>query len=367
MRPLVLLSAFLLACPVDPGDPAEPPVEYPDTLAWPVDEAGPYEVGYLKLETSYTLPSTGEVRTIPVHLWFPTEDTEGDEVRHEGIFMDPSLGGATPMNPVHEGGYPVLVYSHGDQGYGGASNFLMHHVARHGWLAVAPDHMGNTLSTSVQPRPVHMHVDRSHDIRAALDFVEAGIDELAGPAQVDGAVMAGHSYGGHTTWATAGGDFDVAAIEQRCTDDPDQYGAGSCNQMAFDAFEAGGRDDRLVAAIPLDGAGNTDWFGDTGLGAISIPMFQFYTDGDLARRTPAARAPGVELSTVQIAGACHQTFALGSPCSTLGGEEGFAIVEAYAFAFARRQVLGDDSALTTAILDGSHEVSDRVTYEPVGR
>jgi predicted dienelactone hydrolase len=358
MRTALLPAAacLLLGCPADGPDP----VEYPDTLAWALDEAGPFQAAHFRFLTDYVMPTTGETRQIWVSVWYPTEDTEGDPPDHYGGFAGEAFERATAAEPVHEGGYPVLAYSHGHVMYPAASKFLGQHFATHGWITVAPAHEGNTLTTAGEddPRPVHLWIDRSFDVSAALDAVADGRFELAGPANMDRVVMSGHSFGGHTTWATAGGSFDVDAIEANC--DNDRFIPGTCGQQVLDAFADGALDDRVLGAIALDGSGGEDWFGPTGLGDIAVPMMQQYTDSDPGRIVPPERAPGVDIVDVEIEGACHGTFSVATGCG-LDPDEGYAIVSAYAFAFARQVALGDDSARTAAVLDGSELLSERVT------
>lgn len=353
-RLLLAAPLFLFGCGTEP--PAE---EWPDTLEWAVDEAGPFQVGHEMLDATYVMPSTGESRTIPVSVWYPTEDTEGLPAEHYAAIAGDSFQWATPAPPVHEGGYPVLAYSHGHVMFPAASKFLMRHAASHGWVAVAPAHLGNTLITAGQNdiRPVHMWLDRSTDITAALDLLADGRPALAGAANMDRVVMSGHSFGGHSTWASAGGSFDVDAIEARCAND--EYLAGSCTPMAMDAFADGAGDPRFVAAIAMDGAGTESWFGATGLGSIQIPMMQMYTDSDAGRITPPSRAPGVDLVDVEIAGACHGTFSVATGCA-LPPDEGYGLVQTYALAFARHHALGDDTQGTTALLTGAELMSDRI-------
>ena len=69
---------------------------------------------------------------------------------------------------------------------------------------------------------------------------------------------------------------------------------------------------------------------------------------------------GVERTWIDLAGGCHQTFALGA-CGTLDVAEGYRVVNAYALAFGRAQLLDDDSV--AAILNGSEAVSDVVTLQ----
>lgn len=56
---------------------------------------GPYNVGYRVFETSYQPLVHDGTCTIPVHVWYPTDDIEGDDVVYELAWPDPeAFGGA---------------------------------------------------------------------------------------------------------------------------------------------------------------------------------------------------------------------------------------------------------------------------------
>ena len=89
---------LLLACGTDPVDTGADTVE--DPLSWSVMESGRYQVGYRLVEQTYTDPA-GETVTIPVSLWYPTEDTSGFSPMYYGIQEDEdAIEGATPAAPA---------------------------------------------------------------------------------------------------------------------------------------------------------------------------------------------------------------------------------------------------------------------------
>jgi hypothetical protein len=56
--------------------------------------------------------------------------------------------------------------------------------------------------------------------------------------------------------------------------------------------------------------------------------------------------------------ACHQTFALGG-CEALPTDEGYAIVQTWGLAFARRHLLGDTTM--DPLLDGTESIDPRAS------
>jgi len=364
--PFVVLIALLFA--LGCAEPDTESEEGPEPNSWAVDEPGPYSVGYRSWETSYVPAGSIEERSLVVHLWYPTLDEDGVTATYEFMFPDENtLVDASPEAPVHEEGYPVLAYSHGNQGFAGSSSFLMRHFASHGWLAVAPDHSGNTLSTHQSPRPLSLWLNRSSDVSHALDEVETGNEDSTHPSSLPGLAntsqvpMAGHSFGAYTVWASMGASFDRGQIESRC--DAGDYPADQCTDSLLDAFEAGAGDARLVGGIPMAGSGREEWFGPDGLNDVNLPMLQMSGSLDAgAVEGTWELADQVAMTWIDIEGGCHQLFGLGT-CPEVPSEEGFSIVNTYALAFARNRVLADISETTMGILNGSDVVSERVTLQ----
>ena len=85
----------------------------------------------------------------------------------------------------------------------------------------------------------------------------------------------------------------------------------------------------------------------------------FVGDDDAARRH--LRPDTVE---VDLEGGCHESFASGLPCPTLDTDLGFRVIGVYTLAFARLHVLGDDSAATAAVLDGTTVVDPLARVNP---
>lgn len=339
----------------DPGPDGNPHA----SLDLPVDQRGPYQAGHKLYETTYTPEGESEPRTIKIHVWYPTEETSGEHPTFVGLFAGIySFEDATLAPPLEEAGYPVHVYSHGDRGWAGTSEELMSYYASHGWVAVGPDHTGNTLDGNLDPRPTATYITRPQDISQSLDFLEnlPSEEPLAGRLQLDRVVMSGHSFGTYSTWAIAGTDYDVEAIRADCPS-----AEGTCSEAELDAFSAGFRDPRVIAGIPMAGGDRKEWFTD--LDSAEIPILLMSASADpVGADQVFAEMQSLDLTWVEVSGGCHQLFGLGN-CPDIENGVGYGIVDTYALAFGRHHVLGDDSAKTLGILDGSTSVSDLVTFQ----
>jgi predicted dienelactone hydrolase len=332
-------------------------------LDYPVDKVGPFRVGYRSWKTTYT-PPIGDARTIRINVWYPTNVTSGSNpvygiVRDTDVFSD-----ATLAPPVETAGYPVHVYSHGRSGFGGTSSDLMHYFASHGWVAVAPDHTGDLFPNDTPELPASIYYLRSLDVSAVLDVLESlpADDPLAGKCRTKSVFMSGHSFGALTTWASSGAKFDMASLRNMCSDGSSF--SAPCTNEEIELFAKGLSDSRIVSGLPMAGGvgSGPGFFGTTGYDAVKKPMMLMSgTDDPIGADEIFARATSLDFTWLDIAGACHQTFALGA-CDNLVNDEGYRIVNTYALAFARRAVLGDRSPRITGILSGAEVVSSKVAY-----
>lgn len=337
-----------------------------DPLSWPVDADGPYVVGYRVLHATYTPPGGLPPRTIEVHVWYPATEPTAETPTYLGLFPDPKVFVDAPLAPSpYPAGHPVLVHSHGHKGFAGNSAELMRYVASHGWVAVAPEHLGNTLLDTPEPRPLAIYLQRPLDVRAALDLVFGlqAPDPLAGALDPDRIGMSGHSFGTYTTWAVAGATFDMAAIEAKCAAGQ----VGECTDGVLAAFAEDLTDPRPLVFVPMAG-GRSDLFAADGLDAVTAPMLLMTGSLDQVGADALFDGiSGVDLTWVEVEGGCHQLFGLGNAvlgdagCKALPDDEGFAIVDTWLLAMLRAHALGDASV--ASILDGSAPVSPLVTVK----
>ena len=127
------------------------------------------------------------------------------------------------------GPFPLLMFSHGSNVDPHFYVSLTEYLASHGYIVVAPEHTGNRFvdnyafaitglgcgTEALPSRPCRdddakSAVDRPQDISFVLDQVLAG-NASVDPAVIDAARigMYGHSFGGYTTLAVAGGTVSV--------------------------------------------------------------------------------------------------------------------------------------------------------------
>jgi predicted dienelactone hydrolase len=373
----VVVVACNVGCSSEPSKAAEidagvpqiaTPTGAPST--WAVGTKGPFNVGYRTVETSYVTPN-GEARSFDVNIWYPTLDDDGEHPKYNAIFYDnvSYTDASLARSPYADGKYPVQVYSHGDRGYPDNSVFLMRHFASHGWVSIAPRHVGNTLGDTPAQKPPSLYYLRGKDVTAAIDVLgklPSG-DPLTGKTDTSRVVMTGHSFGGYTVWTVAGATFDVAAIESRCRANPSTPDAGTsmppCTDADLAAFRAGVRDPRVIAGVPMAGMARPDWIGNDGHKAVTIPMFFMSgTDDPIGQREFYERLAPFPMTWVDVKDACHLFFSTGK-CNLLPDAKQVPIVGAYALAFARKHLLADTTSDVADVLAGRKNDPSVITFE----
>ena len=334
-----------------------------DPLSLPIEEPGPWRVGYRTWETSYASPGAETPRTVAVHVWYPTEDTDGSHPRYAGLLVDgDTIIDATPAAPAYEAGYPVAAHSHGHQGFAEGAFRMHRHFASHGWVAVSVSHRGDLLTdgSDANAQPLAHWAERPLDVTTALDSVAALPDsDPLSRAHTDRVLLTGHSRGAYTVWASGGAHYDLEHIDEACGQDEFER---PCTDGEVAAFTTGFRDARVVAGIPMAGNGHPELFGRAeGMNDAEIPLLLLTAEADPvgAEALRDEVSPPHGLLWVELAEGCHELFNLG--CGAEQDALGFPLVAGYTLAFGRRYVLGDESETIVALTNGAEVLSPRAS------
>jgi predicted dienelactone hydrolase len=215
----------------------------------------PFHAGITRITVQDTVP-------FDVLIAYPTEAAEVSI--EEGLFRFSASRDA----PVAAGGrFPVVMFSHGGGRPPGTplghGNLLLH-LARQGFIVVAPFH----------PATERPFVDRPRHIHKALDSVLADprFSKRADPGRVG---MMGFSFGGAVTLIVAGANIDLAHLSAYCRDHADDSRA--CEGIVTDGSWAkvppSPKSDDLVplkALVLLEPYGAP--FARNGLGSLDLPI-----------------------------------------------------------------------------------------------
>ncbi len=351
---------LLLACTTPPDDDSAK--EAPTIFA----------VGHVEAEVEYTDPE-GNARALRTAAWYPAK-SDGDGPA-QYLYGTIESFGATENAPAAEGEFPVVVFSHGHQAFAEVSSFLMEHLARNGFVVLAPDHTNNTTFDGSE-RSTAIYLQRPFDLSAVIDAQETGLFPGL-PATTGQVVAMGHSFGGYTIFASGGAAYDTGEIDAAC-----EAGTGGnvCTDWSGEwsaRFAAGAMDARVLGIVPMDPG--DDWMFAANLEGLAVPALLMTAntdpegDGDPGAYAAALLPPLSETNSacgscehhwVDIATAGHNAFTDFSGSLDDGGtiepQRGWDIVNTYALVFAQ-YVTGDDDDL--ALLRGEEPVDDLATVE----
>ena len=267
-------------------------------------------------------------RTLPTDIWYPIESGTTGSAAKYALGLIPSPYGAIRNAVAAKGPFPLVAFSHGNQGVRDQSPFLTEHLARHGYVVVSPDHVGNTTTTYDANLTGAITIWRPGDIKAAIDRIakpEAGDPAwLKGLADTTKVGMTGHSFGGYTTLATAGIAVTLPQgvtvdCAKRPKDDPTCIELG---KIGPPPWQLG--DKRIAVAVPLAHA----LYALGGLShasakALKVPVVIMTATGDTLTKRAAEAVPLYNDLTspkalVTIHGGGHMTFADVCPLKNAG-------------------------------------------------
>jgi predicted dienelactone hydrolase len=339
-------------------------------------------------------------------VWVPalSSNDEPDTTDYSFTFKNPEFGASPAVVHGHalagapadpDGGpYPVVVFSHGFSANAVWYSHLPEHLASHGFVVVAPEHveidwLQNAASVIQRPRDVTTSIDYAEDSNAPGGALE-GLLDLTQIAVV------GHSFGGYTALAAAGAQLETNNLDARCADVPEEdpktflclplagRGAELAELAGLDAVPEGNwpsfGDPRVTAIVPI--AGDAYMFDDVGLGQISVPMMAIGgtadtgTPHDWGAQLAYDEVSSTRKSLVAFEGAEHMLAA--NACEDLPWSEDFpygdglcvdpawdkhealGLIRHFCTAFLLATLKGDETAAKA--LAPEAVVLDRVTY-----
>ena len=314
---MILLLALACGAAPDDFDSAAEDIPY-------VSPAGPGARAVGSLEDA--LVSTDGLE-LPVQAWFPVagdppaeDDPDADWYIYDGL----AKGVALDAPPDCAERHPVVVFSHGSGGIRWQSIFLTERLASHGYVVVAPDHVGNTMFDMVggdftEEQMMEAVLRRPVDVRDAFDWlIEQSADPdspLSGCVDPDaGYAVMGHSFGGYTSLAVAGATLDLAGVAEACESQPAYW----CDYVDDVAERFPGQDEvdlsdsRAWASVPMTPAGY-QIFGP-GLAKIQIPIAVFggtlddITPWDIEVQPIYGALSATPRALIGVEGAGHMSF-----------------------------------------------------------
>lgn len=226
--------------------------------------AAPYQAGIAQITVADT---AGQANAV---IWYPTNVPEVSW--QAGPFEIAASQGV----PVADGRFPVMLLSHGRRSGPLSHRELAAHLAREGFIVVAPTHLGDAVGQPLATSQSQVLISRPRQAIAALDAALQD-ERFANHADTGRIGMIGYSAGGYTSLILAGAKPDFALADAYCQADG-RADTGSCGPSR-DA-PAGVPEElttwqppsepRLKALVLLDPLAMM--FDATGLAAVKMPV-----------------------------------------------------------------------------------------------
>lgn len=183
-----------------------------------------------------------------IAIWYPTNSKE------EKISYWLWNGEAAIDSPIHNQKYPLLIFSHG---YGGSrynQSYLAEFMARNGYIVAAIEYDDKTLFQSLLERP--------KITSKALDFILTDL-EIKDNIDIKKIGMLGHSMGGYTALALAGGKPIFSKVNSSLLQN---------KYIDLRNYDNNFLDER-IKAIAVFASGKTKMFDKESLLKVTVPVF----------------------------------------------------------------------------------------------
>lgn len=220
----------------------------------------------------FTYTDTMTDRPLSVSLWYPTNDHKAVElIAENSVFYGfKAIKNALPDNRPR----PLVILSHGYRGNWSNQSWLAAQLAHNGYIVTAVDHPGTTTfnRNEIQAAKLWQRPDDLSRIINALTE-NASLAGKINPARI---AAAGHSLGGWTVIALAGGHFSVDQFLSDCKLHPNPGICGLAKELGITSnnkgmFNKNLADPRVKAVVSFD-LGLARGFTSESLAHISIPV-----------------------------------------------------------------------------------------------
>ncbi len=161
-------------------------------------------------------------RALSVDLWYPAVASAAERSTYEllpGVAYTAAHAQHEP--PARSGKFPLVLFSHGRTGMRISYAYLCEALAARGAVVVSADHPGDALvdwligkNDDDRTNEVNRVADAHFVLHAVLNGDPTLPVDVVNAIDHDRVVLAGHSYGAYTAFATAAGSRGVAAHDR---------------------------------------------------------------------------------------------------------------------------------------------------------
>ncbi len=234
-------------------------------------ENGSYYTGYKKMNVTATMTS----EDFSVALLYPTE-IPSKKVHFGPFEMNLSIGA-----PIANGHFPLVVISHGSRGTNLGYRSIAFALVKRGYVVAMPLHPKNNFKNDSAAGTNQNWKSRPLHIRATLDAILSN-PKLAQRINAEKIAVAGHSAGGYTALAVAGGIADTAHLINLCRSNSaiNAPFCGLVKENKITAEKITNSADKRVKAVVLMAPVGILFQSKDALDNVNIPILMFRAEKD---------------------------------------------------------------------------------------
>ncbi len=175
--------------------------------------------------------------------------------------------------PLQGAKLPLIVISHGQDGWFGGHHDTAEALADAGFIVAAINHPGDNALSATRTRDISVAVRRPADIKRLIDFM---LGPWSDSAKIDSQRIGffGHSRGGYTGLVLAGANPDFKRAAAECSEEANANSGSPCTLFKGDAklLDAPVTHDARIKALVLADPAFTFLLGENELKPVTLPV-----------------------------------------------------------------------------------------------
>ncbi|MDZ7267569.1 MAG: dienelactone hydrolase family protein [candidate division KSB1 bacterium] len=214
--------------------------------------------------------------TFPTLVMYPT-NTASTPVAFGPFSLEVAMDA-----PIAEGRFPVVIISHGSGGSNLTHRTLGMHLAMNGFVVCMPEHPFNNRHNNDLQYTVQNMIYRPLHIRVAIDEIFSH-EKFKSHLDFENVAIIGHSVGGYTALALAGGAPHTQALAELCqkpASAEEPYWIGLLRKNGITSQPIAVTADRRVKALVLFGPDVSLFMSEGALREVHAPVLLLVAEKD---------------------------------------------------------------------------------------